>query len=125
VGLASNLNRVPNFKIQRAILDNQFRAARSKMDQAPSCDGLRARLEGEYQLFTGVINQWKALQAERYERGKEQLGGALEARRQRLYEQWENAALRTKFRELEYSLKMQRKRLGLLMQQIQFQGQAV
>ncbi len=125
VGLASNLTRVPDFKIQRAILDTQFRAARHKLEETPISESLRATLEREYQLFTGFINQWTALQSERYGRRKEQLGDALEARRQRLQEQWENAALRTKLRELEYSLKMQRKRLGLLMQQIQFQAQAV
>ncbi len=125
LGLASNLNRVPDFKIQRAILDTQFRRARNRIEQAHSSESLRASLEREYQLFTGFINQWTALQAERYGRRKEQLGDALEARRQRLQRQWENAALRTKLRELEYSLKMQRKRLGLLMQQIQLQAQAV
>jgi stearoyl-CoA desaturase (delta-9 desaturase) len=125
VGLASNLTRVPDFKIQRAILDTQFRAARHKLEETPISESLRATLEREYQLFTSFINQWSALQSERYGRRKEQLGDALEARRQRLQGQWENAALRTKLRELEYSLKMQRKRLGLLMRQIQFQAQAV
>jgi stearoyl-CoA desaturase (delta-9 desaturase) len=125
VGLASNLTRVPDFKIQRAILDTQFQAARHKLEETPISESLRATLEREYQLFTTFINQWSALQSERYERRKEQLGDALEARRQQLQEQWENAALRTKLRALEYSLKMQRKRLGLLMRQIQFQAQAV
>ena len=36
---------------------------------------------------------------------------------------WENAALRTKLRELEFSLKMQRKRMALLMEQLQLQAQ--
>jgi len=134
VGLASDLNRVPDFKIQRAILDTQFERARSKLEQADSSETLRASLEREYQLFTESVNQWTALQAERYERKKSefsealeerkgQLGDALGQRRQRLQQQWENAALRTKFKELEYSLKMQRKRLGLLVQQAQLQAQ--
>jgi stearoyl-CoA desaturase (delta-9 desaturase) len=135
IGLASDLNRISDFKIQRAILDTQFQRARSKMDQAHSSESLRASLEREYQLFTESINQWTALQAERYERKKaelggaleekrEKLGGALEEKKQRLQQKWENAALRTKLRELEYGLKMQRKRLGLLMQQVQLQAQA-
>jgi stearoyl-CoA desaturase (delta-9 desaturase) len=105
------------------------------MDQAHSSESLRASLEREYQLFTESINQWTALQAERYGRKKaelggaleekrEKLGGALEEKKQRLQQKWENAALRTKLRELEYGLKMQRKRLGLLMQQVQLQAQA-
>ncbi len=124
MGLASNLNRIPDFKIQRALLDTQFQRARNRMEQAHSSESLRASLEREYQLFTESINQWTTLQAERYERKKEQLGDALEARKQRLQNKWETAALRTKLKELEYSLKMQRKRLALLMQQVQLQAQA-
>ena len=132
VGLASDLNRVPDFKIQRAILDTQFQRARSEMENARGSDSLRASLEREYQLFTDSINQWKTLQAERYERKKsalgdaleehrERLGDALEERKVQLQRKWESAALRTKLKELEFSLKMQRKRLSLLMEQIQLQ----
>ena len=103
--------------------------------QAESSASLRASLEREYQLFTEVVNQWKVLQAERYERKKAELGGAigvkrellgdaLEEKKQRLQQKWEHLALRTKLKELEYGLKMQRKRLGLLMQQVQLQAQA-
>jgi stearoyl-CoA desaturase (delta-9 desaturase) len=134
VGLASELNRVSDFKIQRAILDTQFERARNKMEQVHSSESLRASLEREYQQFTESINQWTALQAERYERKKAELGGALEEKREkiggalgekklRLQQKWESAALRTKLKELEYGLKMQRKRLGLLMQQVQLQAQ--
>ena len=80
-------------------------------------------LEREYQEFTESINQWTALQTERYGRKKEQLGGVLEEKRLHLQQKWEHAALRTRLKELEYSLKMQRKRLGLLMQQMQLQAQ--
>ena len=53
----------------------------------------------------------------------EQLGGALGVKKLHLQQKWEHAALRTRLKELEYSLKMQRKRLGLLMQQLQLQTQ--
>jgi stearoyl-CoA desaturase (Delta-9 desaturase) len=125
LGLASNLTTVSDFKIQRAILDTEFQRASQKLDQADSSDTLRATLEREYQLFTESINQWKVLQAERYERTKTELGDALEERKHLLQLKWEQAAVRTQFKELEYSLKMQRKRLDLLMQQIQLQAQAV
>ena len=124
LGLASNLNRVSNFKIHRAILDTAFQRARTSLDESHGSDSLRASLEREYQLFTESINQWTALQAERYERKKEQLGGALEEKRHTLQQKWETAALRTKLKELEFSLKMQRKRLMLLMEQVQMQAQA-
>ena len=81
-------------------------------------------VEREYQLFCDSISQWTALQADRYERRKEQLGDALEEKKQRLQQRWESAALRTRLKELEYSLKMQRKRLELLMEQLQFHAHA-
>ncbi len=123
VGLASNLNTISDFKVQRAMLDAQFERARNKLAENHSSESLRDMLEREYQLFTESINQWTALQAGRYERKKEQLGDALGERKQVLQQKWENAALRTRLKALEYSLKMQRKRLELLMQQVQLQAQ--
>jgi len=123
LGLADNLNRVPDFKIQRALLDTEFERARARLEKSQNSASLRAVLEREYQEFTESINQWTALQAERYGRKKEQLGGALELKKIHLQQKWEHAALRTRLKELEYSLKMQRKRLGLLMQQLQLQAQ--
>ena len=120
VGLARNLTRVSDFKIQRAILDTAFIRARNKLESAQNSESLRDMLEREYQLFTESINQWTALQAERYERTKEQLSGALEEGKHHLQQKWENAALHTKLKTLEYSLKMQRKRLSLLMEQVHF-----
>jgi stearoyl-CoA desaturase (delta-9 desaturase) len=119
MGLASNLNRVSDFKIQRAILDTQFQRARRKLERAEDSEPLLATLEREYQLFTDSVNRWKALQAERYERKVAELEGAIEERKEALMKKWEHAALRTKFKELEYSLKMQRKRIAILMQQVQ------
>ncbi|WP_116366661.1 fatty acid desaturase [Parahaliea mediterranea] len=122
LGLASNLSRVPNFKIQRAILDTQFERARRKLERADNSEPLLASLEREYQLFTESVNQWKVLQAERYERKVAELEGAIEERKAALLKKWEHAALRTKFKELEYSLKMQRKRVAMLVQQVQLQA---
>ncbi|MEH6569225.1 MAG: acyl-CoA desaturase [Halioglobus sp.] len=124
IGLTSNLTRVSNFKIQRKLLDTQFQRAARKLAETANSEPLRVMLEREYQLFTGSINQWKTLQGKRYERKVTQLEGALEERKLRLAQKWEQAAVRTQFKELEYSLKMQRKRLGFLMQQMQLQAQA-
>ena len=122
VGLAGNLVRIPNFRIQRAILDTQFQKARDELEQNDSSESLRATLEREYQLFTDSINQWKSLQTGRYERKVAELEGALEVRKHRLQQSWETAALRTRLKTLEYSLKMQRKRLTLLIEQVQQQA---
>ncbi len=123
LGLARNLIRVPDFKIQRALLDTEFERARARLASAEGSESLREMLEREYQEFTESINQWTALQAERYGRKKEQLGGVLEVKKLHLQQKWDQAALRTRLKELEYSLKMQRKRIGLLMQQVQLQAQ--
>ena len=122
VGLASKLVRIPDFRVQRAILDTQFQRARNELEQNDSSETLRATLEREYQLFTESINQWKTLQAGRYERKVAELEDALEVRRLRLHQSWESAALRTRLKTLEYSLKMQRKRLTLLIEQVQQQA---
>lgn len=119
-GLAHNLNRVSDFKIQRAILDTAFSRARNKLETVKDSESLRGLLEREYQLFTDSINQWTALQAERYERTKLQLSGALGDRRVQLQQKWEHAALHSKLKTLEYALKMQRKRMSLLMAQVHF-----
>lgn len=120
LGLARELKRVPDFRVQRALLDMQFKRAQ-ELAQGQSEPALTAILEREYQLFTDAINQWSQLQAERYERHREQLGDALEERRQQLLARWEQAALRDRFRELEISLRDQRKRLQQLMAQWQLQ----
>ena len=119
LGLASKLNRVPSFKIQQAILAMQFKRARDQIDEAGSPLPLREKLEQEYQLFLDALNRWKELQSQRYEQRKEELGSALAEKRAKLAERWEQAAVRTRLRELEYSLKMQRKRVELLMLQLQ------
>jgi len=121
LSLARNLNRVANFRIQRAMLDTAFERARSKLEATRDSESLRAMLEREYQEFTESINRWTALQAERYSRTRDQLGGVLEEKKLRMQQKWEHASVRTKLKELEYSLKMQRKRLGLLMEQLQMQ----
>lgn len=123
LGLASDLVRIPDFRVQKAILDAQFQRARrflaqSQLAQSQPEHPLLLKLEKEYQLFTDSINRWKALQAERYEQGVSAFEDAFGERRAALQRRWEKAALRTQLRELEFSLKMQRKRLSLLMQQV-------
>lgn len=119
LGLASNLNRVPDFRIQRAMVAAQFARARRELDEQAGNETLQELLEREYQLFTESVNQWRALQSERYERKVSEIEDALEARRLHMLDKWERAALRCKLRELEYALKNQRKRLGMLLQQMQ------
>lgn len=120
LGLARDLVHIPDFRIQRAILDTQFERARRSLPAA-TCQSehpLKEKLEREYQLFTDSVNRWKALQSARYDRHISAIEDALDERRAALQQRWEQAALRTQFRELEFSLKMQQKRLALLMRQM-------
>ena len=124
LGLASNLNRVPDFRIQRALLDTQFAKVRRELENKLGHETLRDLLEREYQLFTESVNQWRALQSERYDQKVAGLGDALEARRLQILDKWEHAALRSRLCELEYALKNQRERLSMLLQQLQLQPAA-
>ncbi len=103
VGLATDLKRVSNFKIQRAKVQMQFKRAQDKLAQSAQKELWAELLEQEYEQFRGNLAEWTELQAGKYQ----------EARRN-LLEKWENASLHTRFQELEYSLKMQQKRLKLL-----------
>ncbi len=106
VGLARNLRVVPDFKIQRARLDMQFKRAQEKLAKAQNREQWSDLLEKEYEQFKTMLAEWKSLQSERYQ----------ETRRS-LQHKWETAALRTRYQELEYSLKMQQKRLKIMMAQ--------
>ncbi len=120
IGLANDLQRVPNFRIQRALLDTQFSRARSHLEHSGGAEGLRALLEREYQLFTETINTWSQLQSHWYESKKIALG----EQRQKLQDSWEKTSLRTSLKDIEHSLGMQRKRLELLIAQMRLQSQA-
>jgi stearoyl-CoA desaturase (delta-9 desaturase) len=104
LGLAWDLKRVPRFKVLQARLNMEFRRARQNL-QTDSEGGKRwaELLEREYAQFSETLKQWQVLQMERVRVGKKKLA-----------QRWETNALRTRFRELEYSLKMQRKRLALM-----------
>ena len=65
----------------------------------------RAAFESEYAQFVETIKQWQQLQMERVQQGKQKLTERIET---------ETALLATHYRELEFCLKMQRKRLALL-----------
>lgn len=103
LGLAKNLRVVPDFKIQRAKLKMQFKRAQERLAKSKNSDKWSQLLEKEYEEFKTMLAEWTELQSEKYQ----------ETRRH-LQEKWEKAALHTRYKELEYSLKMQQKRLKLL-----------
>jgi len=108
-GLAKNRKRAPRFKVLRARLNMEFKAARKKLEQTGVSAGWKEQLESEYTQYIETIKQWQQLQMERVQQGKQKLAERFEI---------ETALLATRYRELEFSLKMQRKRLALITAQV-------
>lgn len=106
LGLAYELKRTPNFKIQRARLQMQFKQLRERLEQSDESSlTWREVLDREYQQFKDTVAQWQAVQADRVAAGADALR-----------DRWRNTELRTRYKELEYRLKMQRRRLVMLQQ---------
>lgn len=125
-GLAWDLKRVPDFKIQRAVVAMQFkRAERSLQHRGADASHLKEFLEAEYQQFRQLLNDWNELSGKwmvakraKLTAQKDALQQTLSERKEALQEAWEHATLRSRLKELEYALKMQRKRLQLLNMQM-------
>ncbi len=113
LGLARNRRRAPQFKILRARLSMEFKKARSKLEQIDDSTSWKSQLESEYAQFVETIKQWQKLQMERVQQGVQQ-------GRQMLTERLEAASLMARYRELERSLRMQHKRVALLVAQVHF-----
>ncbi len=113
LGLASDLKRVPDVTIQRARLAMQFKRAENALETRkpllprPDFEALRSRIAQEYESFQGTLAEWGRLREEWYE-----------GTRQRIVQRWEEAAFRTRVREIEYRLRMQRRRLSLMTAQL-------
>jgi stearoyl-CoA desaturase (delta-9 desaturase) len=111
LGLARNLKRVPWFKIQRALLDTQFR--RAQLQLAVSQPGrahieqLRRRVAEEYEAFCQAVADWTHL--------REQW---LAQTKRAMIERWERSALQAQLKELEYGLQLQYRRMRRLRAQL-------
>ena len=103
LGLANNLKRTSDFKIQRARLNMIFKRAQAKIDGAEENPRWRELFETEYAQFKSTIAEWQQLQMERVQQSKQKLVDAID-----------QSALTARYRELERELKMQRKRIVLL-----------
>jgi stearoyl-CoA desaturase (delta-9 desaturase) len=117
LGLAWDLKKVPDFKIQRAIVAMQFRHAEEKLKQAKAVDvsAVTAFLEQEYQQFSACLQEFKELSQKTYSDKVQQLAESKE----RLQRRWEEVSLKSRCKELEYNLKMQARRLRVLTMELQ------
>jgi len=109
LGLAKNRKRAPQFKVLRARLNMEFKAARNKLERSRNGSTWKELLEQEYAQFAETVRQWQQLQIERVQSGKQRLAERFES---------ETASIAARYRELEKNLKMQRKRLALLTAQV-------
>jgi stearoyl-CoA desaturase (delta-9 desaturase) len=102
LGLVRERKRAPQFKILRARLNMEFKRARERLAEQQVDRNWIEILEQEYAEFMDTVKQWQALQMQKVEHGRQALA----------------TGINTRFRELEFSLKMQRKRLALLTSQL-------
>jgi len=105
-GLATNLKRVPKFKIQRALLDTQFRHAERQLAQQSGraqIDQLRSRVAEEYEAFCAAVAAWTHL--------REQW---LVQTKRAMIERWERSILQSRLKELEHALQLQYRRMRVL-----------
>jgi stearoyl-CoA desaturase (delta-9 desaturase) len=107
LGLARNLKRVPWFKIQRALLDSQFRRAEKQLaGQQPGrvqIELLRRRVAEEYEAFCEAVTAWNHLREQWVAQTK-----------RAMIERWERSILQSRLRELEYGLQLQYRRMRRL-----------
>jgi stearoyl-CoA desaturase (Delta-9 desaturase) len=109
VGLTRRLKRTPPFQIQRALLAMQFRRAQEKLAKLHQRGGhsqiehLRQRIAHEYETFLVAIADWAKV--------KEQW---LEEKKRAVIEHWEHANFQQRLKEIERSLRMQRRRMRVL-----------
>jgi stearoyl-CoA desaturase (delta-9 desaturase) len=103
VGLAKNLKRTPDFKIQRARLAMVFKHAQENTEAVAANHRWRVLLETEYAQYKEIVNEWQQLQMER-----------VQSSRQKLADVIDQSAVTARYRMLEQELKMQRKRVAML-----------
>ncbi len=112
LGLTSDLKRVSPLMIETARLEMQYRMASEKCSSLANADKWREKLEEEYQQLKTTLDLWAQHRQEWYDSKTSQLHEQYE----QLHEKWDQLALRDKYREVKYRLKLQRQRWQELMQ---------
>lgn len=110
LGLTSELNRTPAFKIEKALLDMQFKRAQQRLEKSGNAEDWREHLEREYQQFLACLHEWNGLRQQWYEQKRQ----VIAEKTAELQNKWRQTTISNRLQELEYAMKMQRKRLHLL-----------
>ncbi|PIE42765.1 MAG: acyl-CoA desaturase [Gammaproteobacteria bacterium] len=109
VKLAYNLRRVPEFKIQEAIVKMQLIQAQNSIENSyfPSKENIKASIEREYQQLRTTLDDWTKLRSEWIKKQRETLYQTTESVKAKL----DTLITMSQFKELEYSLQLQKRRL--------------
>ena len=110
IGLASNLKTVPSFRIERALLETQFRRAEQELQRrgdGANFEHLRQRVSEEYAAFHASVTAWTQV--------REQW---LHATRRAMAERWDRSILQSRLKELEHALRAQIRRMRVLTAQL-------
>jgi stearoyl-CoA desaturase (delta-9 desaturase) len=110
LGLTRELSRTPEFKIEKALLDMQFKRAQQRLEKSGNAEDWREHLEREYQDFLACLHEWNSLRQQWYEQKRQTLA----EKTAELQLKWRQTTISSRLQELEYALKMQRKRLHYL-----------
>ncbi len=108
LGMARDLKSTPSFKIQRARLQIHFKQLERQLANSSLQPSWREVFERELQQFRETVSQWQAVQAERMQAGKDAM-----------CDRWRRTEFRTRYKELEYRMKMQARRLVELQRSLQ------
>lgn len=103
VGITRELRRVPEFRIQRAMLQRQFDQVRERLTCCKNESRLavlQQQFEHELETFKLTVNAWSHLQSQR-----------IEAARDKLADQWQHSDVRQQLLVLEERLREQRQRM--------------
>ena len=104
VGLASNLRKVPSYKIRRAIVAMEYKRAQAKLAKADDAEKWTVQLEKEYERFQVVLHDWAEVQVEK-----------LEETRKNLSERLHKQAHCPSRKELEHQIKIHSDKLRAIM----------
>jgi stearoyl-CoA desaturase (delta-9 desaturase) len=101
-GLTRDLKRTSPAQIETARLKLQYRKAQERFAMRDIPENWRLKLEQEYEQFQQLLNQWNEMRQTWQEAKEKRIQDALA--------NWEHMQLRDRYKELKYSVKVQKKR---------------
>ena len=110
VGLARDLKRCSLAQIEKAKLELQYRSVTEKCDLLNIPDSWRERIEQEYQQLQHTLQLWTEHRQAWYEAKGKQI--------QETLGHWDRLQIRDGYREIQYKLKVQRRRWQQLMRKL-------